>query len=124
MKTARARVEKAEARAQWERVVAATARGDRLAAEPDLQRTIRRLQAVTGVGFQQAEALAHGEDPTRLGLAGDTRLGAEAIQGKTIDFLGIAFLDQARAASGCVGRVIYRHGEPLVLHGKKKLLFR
>jgi endonuclease G len=110
---ARARVEEAEARVQRRRVAAATATGDLLTAEPDAQRTIRRFQAVAGVDLQQAEALAQGEDPARLGLAGEARLGAEAIQGKTVDFLGISFLDQARAASSCVGRVIYRSGEPL-----------
>lgn len=112
-RAARARIAEAEARAQRERVAEATDRHDLLAAEPDRQRTVRRFQAVTGVDRSQAEALANGEDPAQLGLSTDARRGAEAIQGKTVDFLGISFLDLARAAASSVGRVIYRRGEPL-----------
>jgi hypothetical protein len=39
-------------------------------------------------------------------LAGDKRLGAERIQGKTKDFVGVAFLELARTATSTVGRVV------------------
>ena len=80
-------------------------------AEPDHQRKIRRLQAVAGVSLGQAEELIEGADPAKM-LAGDNLLGAERILGKTVDFVGVSFLDYARAATGCIGRIIFSDGRP------------
>jgi endonuclease G, mitochondrial len=108
---ARARVK--EAKEQRDRVVEATSAGRQLDAEPSETRKVNRIQAVTGVTRDRAVALAGNAEPTSLGLAGERRLGAERIQGRTTDFVGVSFLELALAAARAVGRVAYRNGEPL-----------
>jgi endonuclease G len=110
---AQARMNRAAAKQQRERVEAANRSGNPLAAEPESRRKIGRFRAVAGVDEAQARALARGAAPEKLGLAGEAALGVERIQGKTADFVGVAFLDRARAAAGCVGRVIRRDGQPV-----------
>lgn len=110
-KAARARIRQtAEERA---RVLKAVQSGQPLEAEAERSRTIDRFQAVTGVNQQQAENLADYADPAQLGLADEARLGAERIQGRTTDFVGVSFLDLARSAANSVGRVVFRNGAPL-----------
>src|SRR5882724_5526910 len=103
---ARARVRTATA--QREKVAAAVQSGRPLEAEPDLARRVLRMQAVAGVTRVAAEALAGGADPNRFGLAGEAKLGAERIQGRTTDFVGVSFLDLARTAASTVARVVYK----------------
>ncbi|MEP0873520.1 DNA/RNA non-specific endonuclease [Trichocoleus desertorum AS-A10] len=109
---ARERVRASEAKKQREQVRESAEQGNLLTAEPDEHRKIHRFQAVAGVDRKIAIALAHGEDPAKMGLDGDARLGAERIQGRTTDFVGVAFLDSALAAASCVARVIFRDGQP------------
>lgn len=108
---ARARVR--ESQIEREQVMKAIQSGSSLDAEPNINRTVSRIQAVTGVDFEQAKRLAHNEDPTKIGLTGDARLGAERIQGKTSDFVGISFLELARAAASTVGRVVLQDFQPV-----------
>src|SRR5215813_6846848 len=70
------------------------------------------IQAATGVGSREAELIAGYENPEDFGLAGDAKLGAERIQGRTTDFVGVSFLEEALAASAAVGRVVYRNLQP------------
>lgn len=111
-KAAHARVKAVKAQKQRERVEESYQAGNPLAAEPDKNRTIQRFQALPGVDHSIAIKLAQGEAPEAMGLNADVRLGAERIQGRTTDFVGVAFLDYARAAAGCVARVIFRNGQP------------
>lgn len=111
-KAAHARVKAVKTQKQRERVEESYQAGNLLAAEPDENRTIQRFQALPGVDRSIAIKLAHGEDPEKMGLNADARLGAERIQGRTTDFVSVAFLDYARAAAGCVARVLFRNGQP------------
>ncbi|MBV9787950.1 MAG: DNA/RNA non-specific endonuclease [Chloroflexi bacterium] len=109
--SARARIrETAEERS---RVLQAVRAGQPLEAEEERSRKIERFQAVTGVNQQQAENLADYADPASLGLADEARLGAERIQGRTTDFVGVSFLELARNAANAVARVVFRNGQPL-----------
>lgn len=109
--SARARIR--QTAQERERVLEAVRLGRPLDAEPEMNRKIDRIQAITGVNQQQAENLAEYADPARLGLADEARLGAERIQGKTTDFVGVSFLDLARRAANAVGRVVFYNGEPV-----------
>jgi endonuclease G len=107
---ARERIRQAEE--ERKRVLEAIWAGRPMEAEPDAARKLGRIQAVTGVSRGAAEALARYEDPAALGLAGEALVRAERIQGKTVDFLGVAFLEVARAAAAAVGRVAFRDLQP------------
>ncbi|WP_165072932.1 DNA/RNA non-specific endonuclease [Paludisphaera rhizosphaerae] len=110
---AKSRMDEQEARKQRDKVLKATESGKPLSAEPDAERKIKRFSAVAHVSEERAKTLVRGTAPERLGLAGEVALGAERIQGKTTDFVGVSFLDRARAASGSVARVISRDGSPI-----------
>ena len=112
-KAARSRVRGQKAKQQRERVYKATESGDLLAAEPDLTRKRARLRAITGFDERQVKSLEEGAPPESLEAAGERALRAEQIQGKTTDFVNVSFLDFARAAAGCVARVIHRDGSPI-----------
>ena len=107
---ARARI--AETLAQRDRVRRASLRGCPLDAEPIESRKIDRIRAVTGVDEPVARALARYEDPARVGLTGDRRLGAERIQGRSTDFVGVAFVEEARTTANAVARVAFTDGRP------------
>lgn len=79
-----------------------------LRAESDPARRIRRVQAVTGLSGPAAEAVADYENLDTLGLSMAELTGAEAIQGRTIDFLGSAFLELGAKAARAVARISYR----------------
>jgi endonuclease G, mitochondrial len=100
------------AKEERERVVQALLAGRPLDAEPDMARKVGRFQAAAGVNHDQAVALAQDSDPAAMGLVGEARLGAERIQGKTRDFMGVSFLDLARAAARTVGRVVFPDRQP------------
>jgi endonuclease G, mitochondrial len=108
--SARARISQASDERQ--RVLEATASGRPLDAELNSDRKVKRIRAATGVGPREAERIANYEDPETLGLTGEARLGAERIQGRTTDYVGISFLEEALAASASVGRVVFRNLRP------------
>lgn len=92
---------------QRERVMEAIRSGRPLDAEPDAARKVNRFQAVTGVSRETARHLASGASPASLGLVGARRAGAERIQGETVDFVGVSFIDRARLAANAVGRIVF-----------------
>ncbi len=101
-----------EAAPQRKLVQDAIRSGRPLDAESDSARKVNRIQAVTGTDRKVAEAVAR-YDPTAVRrLQGETRLGAERIQGKTVDFVSTSFLELAIAAAGTVGRVVFRDLQP------------
>lgn len=79
-----------------------------LSAEIDPARRIRRVQAVTGLSGPAAEAVADYKNLDKLGLSMAELTGAEAIQGRTIDFLGSAFLELGAKAARAVARISFR----------------
>lgn len=81
-----------------------------LDAEPDQDRKIRRLQNVLHVGVAQAASLAENRATRPVMALGRIVPGKEVIQGDTVDFLNVAFLETAVAAAGTVARVAYRNG--------------
>ncbi|MCI0388640.1 MAG: DNA/RNA non-specific endonuclease [Acidobacteria bacterium] len=83
-----------------------------LDAEPDEIRKVDRIQTVTGVGRREAERLVRYEAPESFGLTGEAKLGAERIQGRTTDYVGVSFLESALAAAGTVGRIVFRNLQP------------
>jgi endonuclease G len=57
--------------------------------------------------------LARYEKRALSGLAGDRRMGAERILGKAVDFVGVSFLELARAAASTVERVVFQNLQPI-----------
>jgi endonuclease G, mitochondrial len=108
---ARARVQ--DTRDQIDRVLKAIKSDHPLDAEENTERKVRRFQAACGVNKEQAIRLAEYDESVLNSLAGERRLGAERIQGKTKDFVGVSFIELAKAASGTVARVVYRDLEPI-----------
>jgi endonuclease G len=107
--------------------------GNPLAAEPNDQRLVARLQTKASLSREEAMAVADGvrriaQTQTRAngrgkrtgrtnGKATMTRVlgpakngGAERIYGSTIDFVGIAFLQRGFRAARAVARVAFRDG--------------
>lgn len=88
------------------------AAGNPLGAEPDPVRRTARIVAKAGLPQRDAEVLsttiasmaASADEPGR------SPAGAEALQGPTIDFVGMDFLSLARLVANSVGRVIFRSG--------------
>ncbi|HVG49995.1 MAG TPA: hypothetical protein VM867_00020, partial [Xanthobacteraceae bacterium] len=92
------------------------ANGNPLAAEPDNQRRVRRLQSKAELSRGEAELVSMGIDaltespevvPTITGV--EKEAGPEAIIA-TIDFVGIAFLERGRRAADAVARVAFSNG--------------
>ncbi len=78
----------------------------------DPERATARVMAVTGVDETTAKRMVeHGS--MKMKLEGEEGSGAERIVGATTDFLGIAFLDRARAAANSVARIVTRDLRPL-----------
>jgi endonuclease G len=91
--------------------------GNPLAAEQQPQRLRERLQAKASLAREEASAMALGiEAFARATPQERTAMlheGApEAIYGRTIDFVGIAFLERGAIAARAVARVAYRDGRP------------
>ena len=84
-------------------------RGVPLKAEPIQERLVSRLQTKMPITRQVAEALA-GEvtDGNRNVIS-----RAERIYGKTIDFVGVSFLERGYVSSRAVARVAFRSGQGL-----------
>ncbi len=102
----------AEATEQRRRVLDAVRRGRPLEAEDQLERKLRRIQRVARIAPEQAASIASYDDGALALMDGEARRLAERIQGKTVDFVGAAFLDLARAAANTVGRVVFRDRRP------------
>ena len=88
-----------------------------LAAETDPERLVRRLQAKASVSRKEAEAIGAGihaaaQSPGDLALEVLKERGPEAIYGKTIDFVGVSFLERGAVAARAVARVAFRDGRP------------
>ena len=106
--------------------VAAVQEGNPLAAEPDPQRGIKRLQTKANLNQREAEvvdtairtaaAAAHGggdsERIARRAIVPDAQ-GAEKIWGDTVDFVNVCFLEKGARIARAVGRVSYRNQTPL-----------
>ena len=95
---------------QRKKALKAISEGRPLDAEPSEVRKIHRFQTVAGVSTEQAKKLCNYKSDALAGLEGEKRLGAERIQGRSIDFVGVSFLELARAAAryrwkGCISRI-------------------
>jgi endonuclease G len=101
-----------EATEQRTRVLEAVRRGRPLEAEDEEERKVRRIQRVARIAPEQAARIASYDDGALALMDGTARRLAERIQGKTVDFVGAAFLDLARAAANAVGRVVFRDRRP------------
>jgi endonuclease G len=97
------------ARREMDHSLKQIASGNPLAAETNQRRAVERLQAKTGVTRQEAVMMSAAID-----AAADGRKvqGPEAIQGSTLDFVGVAFLDRGRRAANAVGRVAFMTERP------------
>lgn len=86
--------------------------GNPLGSEPTGERRIDRIIAKTGMTARDAEAVS-----TMIGRAADAidkeggEAGPEALQGPTIDFVGVEFLARGRLAANAVGRVVLGSGK-------------
>jgi endonuclease G len=97
---------------QRHKALQAIASGRPLDAEPDPERLTRRIEAVRQVSPREAMSLAKSlTSATPPTLARGTR-GKEVVQGSTVDFLDVAFLELALAASSCVARVAFTNRRP------------
>lgn len=108
---ARARLQRSKG--QIAHSVEAIREGNPLAAEWDQTRLVERLQAKAQLTREEAEVIRQGiramaelKPEARTAVAG----GPEAIWGKTIDFVGVAFLERGLKASRSVGRIAYHNG--------------
>jgi endonuclease G len=96
------------ARRQIERSIGFADRGFPLAAEPERERLIQRLQGKAGLSREDAIGLARGLTDSRT-----QQSGPERIWGRTADFVGVAFLRRGLAASQAVARIAFRSGNAL-----------
>ncbi|MFN7937760.1 MAG: DNA/RNA non-specific endonuclease [Bryobacteraceae bacterium] len=86
--------------------------GAPLDAEPDDSRKVARIATLTRVNTATAVRIAAHEDPAALGLTGEALSRAEAIQGKTVDYLGVAWLEAGFLACKAVARILLPNGVP------------
>ncbi|MEJ7606322.1 MAG: hypothetical protein WKF37_08640 [Bryobacteraceae bacterium] len=111
--------------------IAAAAEGRVGAAAGEIQRSVEEIEAVSHCepNASRKEKLrgspplpklawrrppvADNQDPATLGLAGESLSRAEALQGKTVDYLGVAWLDAGRLASKAVARILFDDGARL-----------
>ena len=86
--------------------------GSSLRAEPERDRAVQRVAVVAKVDSETAARIVDYEQPADLGLTGESLRKAEAIQGKSVDYVGVAWLEAGRIASNAVARIIFRNGDP------------
>jgi endonuclease G len=110
-KAARRRAQ--QATAQRKHVLQAIRAGRPLDAETDEVRKLKRIQAVTGMDPEASRRIIDGESPRLFRLTGEARAGAERIQGRTTDFVGVSWIDLARCGANAVGRVVQGTLKPL-----------
>jgi endonuclease G, mitochondrial len=87
--------------------------GKSLRAEPEQHRAVARVAAVAKVNQEMAAKIVNYDNPAALGLTGESLRKAEAIQGQSVDYVGVAWLEAGRIASNAVARLIFRDGQPL-----------
>lgn len=87
--------------------------GAPLQSEPERERAIQRVAAVAKVSSATAARIVDNEKPATLGLTGESLRKAEAIQGKTADYIGVAWLEAGRIASNAVARIVLSNDQPL-----------
>lgn len=100
--------------------LARIAEGNPLAAEPERRRRVERLQVKADLTREQAEMISTAietvGEPAKAGrkpaMAAAKPMGPEAIQGSTLDFVGVAFLERGRRAADAVGRVAFLNEMP------------
>ncbi|MFL5354389.1 DNA/RNA non-specific endonuclease [Archangium sp.] len=102
-----------QATPQREHVLTAIREGHPLDAETDEVRKLKRIQAITGMDPDASKRIIQGVNPRLFGLTGEARAGAERIQGKTTDFVGVSWIDLARGGANAVGRVVEGTLKPL-----------
>lgn len=88
------------------------AAGNPLGSEPRKERLLARLATKTDMPQRDVQAVAAqvAMNASRID-AGKTRLaGAEALQGPSVDFVGVEFLTRGRLAANTVGRVSFKTG--------------
>jgi endonuclease G len=83
--------------------------GTPLGAEPQRERLVNRLQKKASLSKPDAEAVASEITDTRRTSASR----AERIYGKTIDFVGVSFLERGYVSARAVARVAFRSGQAL-----------
>jgi endonuclease G len=114
-RVARARVERA--RDQIRHSEECVKEGNPLAAERDPKRLKARIQAKASLSREETDAILVGiEGFSRMTDEERTRVtgarGPEAIYGRTIDFVGISFLERGLSAARAVARVAFLDGRP------------
>jgi endonuclease G, mitochondrial len=87
--------------------------GKSLRAELERERAVQRVSVVAKVNAEMAARIVDYEDPASLGLTGESLRKAESIQGDSVDYVGVAWLEAGRIASNAVARIIFRDGRPL-----------
>lgn len=88
-------------------------RGQPLKAEPSEERAMMRVASALNVDQATALRVVHYESPSELNLTPGQRRRAEALQGKTVDYLGVAWLEAGRLASSAVARIVDNAGAPI-----------
>lgn len=94
-------------------VIEAIESGRPLDAEEDTERKLAYIQQNVGVNRDIAERIANYESPETLPIDPLKKKQAESLQGETMDFLPVSFIDMARAASRSVMRITYLDRTPL-----------
>ena len=90
------------------------AAGNPLASEPERSRRLDRLQTKASLSRDEATMISAAIDMSAAEPASGAAKarGPEAIQGSTLDFVGIAFLERGRLAADAVGRVAFLNEGP------------
>lgn len=88
------------------------AAGNPLGAEPQPGRMVSRIANKAGISLRDSQAMSNMIVRTADEIdSGRPRgAGAEALQGPTIDFVGVEFLSRGRLAANAVGRVAFAGG--------------
>lgn len=94
-------------------VIEAIESGRPLDAEEDTERKLAYIQQSVGVNRDVAERIANYESPETLPIDPLKKKQAESLQGDTMDFLPVSFIDTARAATRSVARITYLDRTPL-----------
>jgi len=94
---------------QIQRSFAAIKRGKPIEAEDDNDRKIKRLHFLMGVKKELVKKLAEYDKAVIKKIPKAKRSLAESVLGGSIDFVDIYFLDNAKAASKSVARVIKKY---------------
>jgi endonuclease G len=102
-----------DAKAQIQQTVANIDNGRALQSETEDARAIRRVEAVVGVNADTARRIVGYESPSNLGLTASQRSKAEVLQGTTVDYIGVAWLDAGRLAANAVARILRPGSLPL-----------